>query len=59
MFYRSWGYPGLGLRPYMAAGIGYPYYGGVGGLCYPYYGCGFGGFGGYGYGGYGGYGYPY
>lgn len=29
-------------RPYLAAGIGYPYYGGFG---YPYYGPGFGGFG--------------
>jgi hypothetical protein len=52
MFGRSWGgfYPygsGVGFgRPYLAAGIGYPYYGGFGGFgcgypgwcgCYPYY----------------------
>jgi hypothetical protein len=46
-------------RPYLAAGLGYPYYGGYG---YPYLG-GYGGYGGYGgFGGYsgcGGYGYPY
>lgn len=36
MFYGPW----LGFRPYMAAGIGYPYYGGI---AYPYWG-------GYGYG---------
>jgi hypothetical protein len=49
-------YAGFG-RPYMAAGLGYPYYGGYG---YPY-GCGYGGYGcGYGYGYGGGYfGRPY
>lgn len=47
MFYRSWGWP----RPYMGAGIGYPYYGG---LVYPYYGWGWGS---YPY--YSGYSYPY
>jgi hypothetical protein len=35
MFYRPWGY----ARPYLAAGIGYPYYGG---LAYPYWGYGYG-----------------
>ncbi len=39
MFYGPW----LGFRPYMAAGIGYPYYGGIGYPCwggcygYPFY----------------------
>jgi hypothetical protein len=46
--------PGFGgFRPYLAAGWGYPYYGGYG-YGNPY--CGFG-YGGYGYGGR--YGYPY
>lgn len=40
MFIRPWGYGGCYpyscgySRPYMAAGIGYPYYGG---FAYPYY----------------------
>jgi hypothetical protein len=44
MFYGPWGgYAYGGLRPYMAAGIGYPYYGyscpwwGGCGYGYPYY----------------------
>jgi hypothetical protein len=41
MFYRPWGY----ARPYLAAGIGYPYYGGIDSRYWGY--------------GYGGYGYPY
>lgn len=54
--------PGFGgFRPYLAAGWGYPYYGGLGGYGYgnPY--C-YGGYGGCGYGGYGygsRFGYPY
>lgn len=50
MFYRPWGYgcyPAIGCgfgspfqRPYLAAGIGYPYYGGI--TAYPYYGYGYG-----------------
>jgi hypothetical protein len=61
MFGRSWSgfgpYGGFGYgRSYLGAGIGYPYYGGLGG------GCGYGGLGGYGYGnpygGWGGY-HPY
>lgn len=47
MFYRSWAWQ----RPYLAAGIGYPYYGGY---AYPYYGWGWGPY----YSGYG-YGNPY
>lgn len=43
MFYRPWIYPRPYVRPYLAAGIGYPYYGGY---AYPYWGA-------YGYG------YPY
>ena len=39
---------GFGLRPYIAAGIGFPYYGGFGFPCF-----------GYGYGLGCGYGYPY
>lgn len=48
-------YGGYG-RPYLAAGIGYPYYGGWGYPCYGYgYGCGYPYYGGWGRG----YGYPY
>lgn len=49
MFYRSWAWQ----RPYLAAGIGYPYYGGYA-YSYPYYGWGWGPY----YSGYG-YGNPY
>jgi hypothetical protein len=53
MYISQWGgYPFGGFgRPYMAAGIGYPYYGGLG----------FAGYGGWGYPGWGGGfpGYPY
>jgi hypothetical protein len=51
MFYPGYGGWGGFTRPYMAAGIGYPYYGGIASFpCYGFGGCG------YGYGGYGGYG---
>lgn len=65
--YRSLSYGGFYPRGYLAAGLGYPYQGGLAGggwgWGYPGYGCygGYGGLGYYGgYGGYrGGYGYPY
>lgn len=57
MFFNGLGYRGWGgwQRPYLAAGIGYPYGGGF--ASFPYYGYGYGGYGGFGYGGFGGY--PY
>ena len=46
--FGGWGF-GPFQRPYLAAGIGFPYYGGI--SAYPFYGGGCGG-GGWGYGGY-------